>query len=104
MSGSDRSSGRAGGPDSPTRATASGSGSDGRAGRATRAARGSRAAVTTADLVLVAIPGILVAALAAGLLASFSVAVALAGGSLPALAALGYVLFYDPPSSSGADA
>lgn len=53
---------------------------------------------------LVAIPGVLVAALAAGLLASFSVAVALAGGSLVALAALGYVLFYDPPASSGADA
>jgi hypothetical protein len=60
--------------------------------------RKRRPTVTPADCVLIALPALLLAGWAAGVLSALSVSVALAIGTLPALAMLGYALFYDPPN------
>lgn len=60
--------------------------------------RERRPTVAPADLVLIALPALLVAGWAAGVLSSVSLPAALVAGTLPALVMLGYALFYDPPS------
>lgn len=57
-----------------------------------------RPTVAPADLVLIALPALLVAGWIGGVLSSVSLPAALVAGTLPALATLGYALFYDPPS------
>lgn len=60
--------------------------------------RERRPTVAPADLVLIALPALLVAGWAAGVLSALSLPAALIAGTLPALLTLGYALFYDPPS------
>lgn len=65
--------------------------------------RERRPTVAPADLVLLVLPALLVAGWAAGVVSSASLPAALAVATLPALATLGYALFYDPPSGSYAN-
>lgn len=58
-----------------------------------------RPTVTPADLVLVVLPVLLVAGWVAGVVSGVSLVAALALAALPALATLGYALFYAPPSA-----
>jgi len=58
----------------------------------------SRSAVSTADLSLSVIAGVLVVAALAGTLLSVPLSFALGAGSLPAGATVGYALFFDPPT------
>jgi tetrahydromethanopterin S-methyltransferase subunit F len=60
--------------------------------------RERRPTVAPADLLLIALPALLLAGWAAGVLSALSLSVALAIGTLPALLMLGYALFYDPPN------
>ena len=60
--------------------------------------RERRPTVAPADLVLLLLPALLVTGWAAGVVSSASLSAALAIATLPALVALGYALFYDPPS------
>ena len=60
--------------------------------------RERRPTVAPADLLLTALPALLLAGWAAGVLSALSVSVALAIGTLPALGMVGYALFYDPPN------
>lgn len=53
--------------------------------------------LSTPDLVLSFIPGPLLLALVVGLLFGVPLTAALAAGSLPSAAAIGYALFYSPP-------
>ena len=53
--------------------------------------------VSKPDLVLSFIPGPLVVAVVVGFLVGVPLSLALAAGSLPASAAMGYALFYAPP-------
>ena len=59
--------------------------------------RERRPTVAPADLVLLVLPALLVAGWAAGVVSSASLPAALAVAMVPALATLGYALFYDPP-------
>ena len=61
-------------------------------------ARERRPTLAPADLVLLVLPGLLFGGWAVGIASSFAVATALAAATLPALAVLGYVLFYRPPT------
>jgi len=65
--------------------------------------RERRPTVAPADLVLLLLPALLVAGWAAGVVSSASLPAALAVATLPALATLGYALFYDPPSGTHAN-
>lgn len=67
------------------------------------AVRERRPTVAPADLVLLVLPALLVAGWTAGMVSSASLPAALAVATLPALATLGYALFYDPPSGSSAN-
>ena len=58
-----------------------------------------RPTVAPADLVLFALPALLLTGFVAGVQTSLAVRTGLAVGTLPALATLGYVLFYDPPTA-----
>jgi hypothetical protein len=60
--------------------------------------RERRPTVAPADCVLIALPALLVAGWAAGVVSSVSLPAAVAAATLPALATLGYALFYDPPN------
>ncbi|WP_136718043.1 hypothetical protein [Halorientalis salina] len=53
--------------------------------------------VSEPDLVLSFIPGPLLVAVVVGFLVGVPLSLALAAGSLPASAAMGYALFYAPP-------
>ncbi len=57
--------------------------------------------VSEPDLVLSVIPGPLVLAVVIGFTVGVPLSLALAVGSLPASAAMGYALFYSPPVESG---
>lgn len=59
--------------------------------------RERRPSVAPADLLLIALPVLLVAGALTGVFSTLSLWAALAAGTLPALAMLGYALFYDPP-------
>jgi hypothetical protein len=61
--------------------------------------RERRPTVAPADLVLLALPALLIAGFAGGVASPLAIPTALAVGTLPALATLGYVLFYDPPTT-----
>jgi tetrahydromethanopterin S-methyltransferase subunit F len=65
--------------------------------------RERRPTVAPADLLLIALPALLLAGWAAGVLSALSLSVALAIGTLPALAMLGYALFCDPPGETYAN-
>ncbi|WP_160134987.1 hypothetical protein [Halococcus salsus] len=58
-----------------------------------------RPTVAPADLVLLALPALLIAGFAGGVASPLAVPTGLAAGTIPALATLGYVLFYDPPTA-----
>ena len=60
--------------------------------------------VSTPDLVLSFIPGPLVVAVLVGFLVGVPLSLALAAGSVPASAAMGYALFYAPPEETRANA
>lgn len=60
--------------------------------------RNRRPTVAPADLVLLALPVLLAVGWVAGVLSTLSLSVAVAVAALPALATLGYALFYNPPS------
>jgi hypothetical protein len=60
--------------------------------------------VSEPDLVLSFIPGPLVVAVVVGFLVGVPLSLALAAGSLPASAAMGYALFYAPPDETRAEA
>jgi hypothetical protein len=57
-----------------------------------------RPTVAPADCVLIALPALLLAGWAAGVLSALSLSVAVVLGTLPAIGMLGYALFYDPPN------
>jgi len=59
--------------------------------------------VSTPDLVLSFIPGPLVVAVVIGFLVGVPLSLALAAGSVPASAAMGYALFYAPPDETRAE-
>ncbi|EMA52195.1 MULTISPECIES: hypothetical protein [Halococcus] len=65
--------------------------------------RERRPTVAPADLVLLVLPVLLVAGWAVGVVSSASLPAALAVAMVPALATLGYALFYDPPSGAYAN-
>ncbi|EMA43136.1 hypothetical protein [Halococcus saccharolyticus] len=65
--------------------------------------RERRPTVADADLVLLVLPTLLVVGWAAGVVSSASLPAALAVAMVPALATLGYALFYDPPSGAYAN-
>lgn len=57
------------------------------------------ASLSAPDLVLACIAVAMLLATVGGLLTSFSVAVALGAGSIPAGGSVGYALFYNPPTA-----
>jgi hypothetical protein len=57
-----------------------------------------RPTVAPADLMLMMLPALLAVGLVVGMLSSVSLSAAVGTATLPALALLGYALFYDPPS------
>lgn len=60
--------------------------------------RERRLTIAPADLVLIALPALLVIGVLTGLFSTLSLWAALTAGTVPALLTLGYALFYDPPS------
>lgn len=60
--------------------------------------RERRPTIAPADLLLIALPALLLAGWATGVVSALSLPVALAIGTLPAIGMLGYALFYDPPN------
>lgn len=56
------------------------------------------ASLSTPDLVLAAVPAPLLAAVAVGWLAAVQMATAVAAGSVPSMAVMGYALFLNPPA------
>ena len=60
--------------------------------------RERRPTIAPADLLLIALPVLLLAGWATGVISALSLPVALAICTLPAIGMLGYALFYDPPN------
>lgn len=62
--------------------------------------RERRPTVAPADLVLLVLPALLAAGWTAGVVSGASLPAAVAVATLPAIATLGYALFYDPPDET----
>lgn len=56
-----------------------------------------RPTITSADLVLLLVPGLLIGGVFAGYLSALSIRTGLVVACLPALVTVSYALFYDPP-------
>jgi CHASE2 domain-containing sensor protein len=60
--------------------------------------REHRPTIAPADLLLIALPALLLAGWATGVVSALSLSIAVAISTLPAIGMLGYALFYDPPN------
>jgi hypothetical protein len=73
--------------------------STGRALEFARAVEERRPTITPADLVVLVLTGLLAGGLLLAWVSGLSIQVAMVGVCLPALATIGYALFYAPPVS-----